>query len=161
MRRTILTWLSCLMLTIGLINCENCGPTAEPLAMLSISSTVATHFDTVYAPGSLRPLPAQPHSTPASSPFLSLTLPINLTADSTRYIVQLNGRRDTITVFYQRKTAYRNQHCGYVLDLYAPAKGLSARTTRGRVGTVTYVQNRNGSILGGRQDTGIYLSVQL
>lgn len=161
MRPVILSLLAYPLLAIGSVNCENCGPTAEPLVRLSVRPASATRLDTIYAPGSLRPLPAQSYPTPVGSTSHQFVVPINLTADSTRYVVQFGGRRDTITVFYQRKTAYRDHRCGYVLDLYAPPKGPSARTTSGRVENVTYVQNRDGNLASGSQDTGIYLSVSL
>lgn len=161
MRPVILLLIAYTLLAISLVSCENCGPTAEPLVRLSVRPANATRLDTIYAPGSLRPLPSQLSLTPVGSTSRQFIVPINLTADSTRYVVQFGGRRDTITVFYQRRTAYRNRRCGYVLDLYAPPKGPSARTTSGRIEHVSYVQNRDGNLVSGSQDTGIYLSVSL
>lgn len=161
MHRLIISLIYCSSLVVSLVSCENCGPTAEPVATLSILTPTATRFDTVYAPGSLRPLPTQQYSTTATVNSHQLTVPVNLTADSTRYVVQFSGRRDTITVFYQRKTDYRNRNCGYVLELYAPLRGPSARVSRGRVTSVGYIQNRSGTLLSSSQNTSIYLSVGL
>lgn len=161
MRWFIIPLLLCILLTVSLVSCENCGPTSEPVATLFIQTAAPTRFDTVYAPGSLRPLPTQQYSTTATLNSHQLTVPVNLTADSTRYVVQLSGRRDTLTVFYQRKTNYRNRNCGYVLELYAPANGPTARISRGRVTSVDYRQNRTGTFLSGSENTSIYLSVGL
>ena len=161
MYRLIIPLICCSLLVISLVSCENCGPTAEPIATLSILTSTATRLDTVYAPGSLRPLPVQQHVRTFSTFSHQLNLPVNLTADSTRYVVQFGGQRDTITVFYQRKTDYRNRNCGYVLDLYAPVKSPTARVSRGRVTSVSYLRNTNGTFLSSPQNTSIYLSVGL
>ena len=149
-----------LVIVLALWSCENCGPSAEPLLGLSLQSTTSARLDTVYSPDTRKPLPAQPYSTTGVTMSRQLVLPINLNADSTRYIFRLSGRQDTVTVFYRRDFLYKNRTCGYVLNLIDP-KSRQALTTRGTVGYVYYADNRDGSFLGGRQDTGISLTIRL
>lgn len=159
--RRFAAFLFGIALLSALWSCENCGPSAEPLTTLHIQTPSLTRLDTVYAPGSLRPLPAQPYSTTASTQYHELILPINLTADSTRYVVQFEGQRDTITVYYRRQTEYKSRNCGYVLDLYEPRTGSSVRTTRGEVTYVYHVQNKEVPFPYSDIKTGIFVSVRL
>ncbi|MFD2570913.1 DUF6452 family protein [Spirosoma soli] len=145
---------------LSLYSCENCGPSAEPSLILSFQTNTRQKIDTLYAIGSQKPVPAQPYSTTALTTGTQLALPLNLNADSTRYVFRIDGQRDTVTVFYERRFAYRNRKCGYVLDLYQP-KGKSARTTRGTIPYVSYLQNRDGAFLSSSQNTQVQLSVRL
>ncbi len=145
-------------LATSLCSCENCGPIAEPILNLYFGDGTGTKtpFDTLYALNSRGPI--------LNRPTLSnqLALPINLGADSTRYVFRLAGRQDTVTVHYRRMFAYRNQKCGYVVNLLEPnAPQPKARTTRGTVVSVSYIQNRDGSFGASASNTGIYLSIQL
>ncbi|MBC7569828.1 MAG: hypothetical protein H7319_08865 [Spirosoma sp.] len=157
MRLTALLTIVGSLIVLALTGCENCGPTAEPLLNLSINTGTQARPDTIFSPDSRNPLPARPSPTYG----IQSGLPVNLTADSTRYVYRLAGRYDTVTVFYQRKTAYRNRKCGYVLDLYEPERGPKARTSRGKVESVSYLPNRNANFLSSSENTSIYLSIRL
>lgn len=163
MRLTALLTIVGSLLVLALTGCENCGPSAEPLLYLNINETAgSTTFDTLYALDGRGPIPPQPYTKSTTlRTGQQLVLPVNLNADSTRYVFRLPGRQDTVTVFYQRKTAYRNRKCGYVLDLYEPERGPKARTSRGQVQTVYYLQNRDASFPGSGQTTSIFLSIRL
>lgn len=145
----------------GLWGCKNCGPSAEPLLYLSVWSDTPARLDTLYAPDSRGPMPAQPYSTTAPTTGRQLTLPVNLNADSTRYVFRLSGRQDTVTVFYRRDFYYRDRGCGYVVNLYQPGKKPDARTSRGQVLSVSYQQNTDGYFLTSSRNTGISLNVRL
>ena len=157
--RQVAFFLVSSLIILTLAGCENCGPSGEPLLYLVISSGTQVRPDTIFSPDTRNQLPAQPYLTNGSQ----LVLPINLTADSTRYVYRLAGQYDTLTVFYQRKTAYRNRKCGYVLDLYEPERGPKVRTSRGQVQGVYYLQNRDAGFPGpaGGQTTSIQLSIRL
>lgn len=163
MRLTTLLTVIGSLTVLALTGCENCGPSAEPLLYLNINDAAgSTTFDTLYALGGRGPIPRQPYTNGTTlRTGQQLVLPINLNVDSTRYVFRLSGRQDTVTVFYQRKTAYRNRKCGYVLDLYEPELGPKARTSRGKVEGVSYLQNRDASFPGSRQNTSIFLGVRL
>ncbi|SOD91662.1 hypothetical protein [Spirosoma fluviale] len=147
-------------LSFALMSCENCGPSREPFLNLSLQLTTPAKIDTIYALDARNPLPKQPVSTSIVTSGIWLELPLNLNANQSRYVFQLNGRRDTVTVFYRRSFAFRNQRCGYVLDLFEP-DGIPAKTTQGTVSSVSYWQNRNGSFPGGPQETHIELALRL
>ncbi len=158
MRAIILLFFIGSFAIAGLMGCENCGPSAEPLTTFYINTTTATTLDTVFATGSLRPVSRQEYQTSDRMTYHRFSLPLNLTTDSTRYVVQLSGKRDTITVFYQRKTAYRNRNCGYVLSLDPPLRGTGVRVSRGKVTSINYIPNQDGSFLGqSATDAGIQL----
>ncbi len=93
-------------------------------------------------------------------PLRFATVPLNLNADSTRYVFESSGRRDTLTVFYTRDFTYKDRKCGYVLEL-TPPKGQQARTTRGTISYVSFMPNRDRTFLGTEQDTSIQLSIRL
>ena len=120
MRFFPLILLGTLLLAVVLWGCENCGPSAEPLLSLSLQSLTTIKIDTVYSPDTRQPLPAQPYSVTSLTTSRQLVLPINLNADSTRYVVRLSGQQDTITVFYKRDFSYRDRKCGYVVNLIDP-----------------------------------------
>ncbi|ADB42275.1 hypothetical protein Slin_6316 [Spirosoma linguale DSM 74] len=160
MRSVFTLLLTALGLSLVLMSCENCGPSREPFLNLSLQLPTPAKVDTIYALDARNPLPKQDLSTSAVTSALWLELPLNLNANQSRYVFQLNGRRDTVTVFYRRSFAYRNQRCGYVLDLYQP-DGTPARTTRGTISNVSYWQNRDGSFPGGSQQTHIELFIRL
>lgn len=155
----------CFTVVAGVITtlsaCENCGPSAEPLLTLSFvpqaDATASPMVDTLYSLDSRRALPLGDYQ---KFPLRYATVPLNLNADSTRYVFESGGRRDTLTVFYIRDVAYRDRKCGYVLELTTPT-GQQARTTRGTISYVSYNPNRDGSFLGPKQDTSIQLSIRL
>ena len=145
----------------GLVSCEECGPSAEPLLHLSVAWTTPGKVDTLYALNSQNPLPAQPYSTTGVTSYNGFELPLNLNADNSRYVFLRNGRRDTLTVYYKRDYGYRNTKCGYVLDLAAPV-GQQATITRGTIQSISYLRNNYQRTFFSRAtDAGIYLSVQL
>lgn len=161
MRHLILPLLALMSLASGLTSCEECGPSAEPLLHLSLSWTTPGKVDTLYALNSQNPLPTQPYSTTGLTTSNRFELPLNLNADSSRYVFLQNGHRDTLTVYYKRNYAYRNTKCGYVLDLTPPA-GQQAQVTRGTVQSISYLKNNYQRTFFSRAtETEIYLSVRL
>jgi hypothetical protein len=156
---TISIWVACFCL----VSCEDCGPNDEPFLRLNIQASAPFKVDTVYGLGAVSKSSVFVKQ-PSDSQFATYELPLNLNADSTQYIVSINGRQEAITVFYQRKFYYRSRGCGYVFDLYPPALPgqLQAKTTRGRVNNVTYTQNNfRGELLRAGQDTGIRMQLTL
>lgn len=159
--RSLLFLLGCVNLAIMLNGCKDCGPSAEPLLTCNLSQKTRQKLDTLYALNTINTLPQQPYSTTAITTNKQLVLPVNLNADSSQYVFQLNGQRDTLTVFYKRKYSYRDTKCGYVLDLIEPA-GQKAKVTRGEVGSVIYEQNSyQRTFLQSARETGIFLTIQL
>lgn len=160
--RSIYTFVIGISLIVSLTGCENCGPSSEPLLYLSLSDTVSTALDTLYAFNSKGPLPAQPYTNNGLLRTGSqIVLPVNLNADSTRYAFKRLGRLDTVTVYYRRDFFLQSRKCGYVINLYEPRTGTHAKTSRGKVQSVSYLQNRNSTILSGPSNTGIYLQIRL
>lgn len=146
--------LAC-FLSIGLWSCEDCGVRSEPRLEVNLYNRNRTllRIDTVYAPT-------------AKSAFFkrsggSFYAPLNLNADSTQYVVVVNGQRETLTVRYRRDFSYKSSRCGYVLDLFAPTNQPNATFPLGRIENASYIQNKPGNLLNYRQDTGIYLTVSL
>ncbi len=141
------------------VACEDCGLTDEPELQLSLQSTKSIQIDTVYAVGAVKALSNS--SVKASGQYVSLTLPLSLHADSTQYKLRLNGRTETITVFYRRNFSYKSKKCGYVVNLYAPY-GKEANTTAGKVINAGYSQTiyKSGFLSGG-SPTGILLFIGL
>lgn len=161
MRHLFLLLTLALCSLIGLVSCEECGISAEPLLNLTVAWTTPGKVDTLYALNSQNPLPAQPYSTTGVTTYNGFQLPLNMNADNSRYVFLRNGRRDTLTVYYKREYAYRNTKCGYTLDLTAPV-GQQATITRGTIQSISYLKNNYQRTFFTRAtDAGIYLSVKL
>ncbi len=161
MRHLFLPIALSLFALFGLISCEECGPSAEPLLHLNLSWTTPGKVDTLYALNSQNPLPAQPYLTTAATTYNGFELPLNMNADNSRYVFLRNGRRDTLTVYYKRDYAYRNTKCGYTLDLTAPV-GQQAMITRGVVQSISYMKtNYQRTFFTRATNAGIYLSARL
>lgn len=146
-----------------LVSCQGCGPSNESLLTLSIQASVPFRVDTVYGAGATGKLLQNPAQA-SPSQFTFYQLPVNLNADSTRYILRIDGRQETVTVFYRRKFYYKSRQCGYVYDLFSPDFDMrrQARTTRGRVTDVAYSQNSfDGGFLRSSNETGIRLAIML
>ena len=157
--------LSGLLLLFGflqLVACQDCGPNNEPLLTLTLQSKTPFRVDTLYGAGATGKL-LQDTQQSAANQFYRL--PLNLNADSTRYVLRIDGKQEAITVFYQRNFYYRSRQCGYVYDLLSPSQDIrrQARTTRGQVGAVEYSQNSfDGAFLHqARSETGVRLTVTL
>ena len=161
MRSPVLSFIVLAGLLIHLSACENCGPSAEPLLTISFvpqaNATASPMVDTLYSLDSRQALPLRAYQ---KFPLRSATVPLNLNADSTRYVFESGGRRDTLTVFYVRDVGYRNRKCGYVIELIDP-KGKQARTTRGIIDGVFYLRNQDRSFFNDASDTSIQLSIRL
>lgn len=159
MRSISLLVLICSSAAIGLIGCEDCGPNDEPQLRLNIQSEKAFQLDTVYATGALTPLPGP---IKASGQYGYLQIPLSLQADSTQFRLKVNGRMETLTVYYRRDFSYKSKHCGYVINLYAPSPGATVKTTIGSVVNLAYYPNSyRTSFLGAGFDTSIDLTLKL
>lgn len=156
--------LSLLFACFQLVSCQDCGPDDEPLLTLSVQANIPFQVDTVYGSGATGRLLNYSKQL-AASRYAFFQLPLNLNADSTRYVLSIDGKQEAVTVFYQRKFYYKTRQCGYVFDLLSPVRDVrrQAQTTRGRVETVDYLQNSfNGGFLRtARSTTGIRLAITL
>jgi hypothetical protein len=164
MRGSVFLYIILVSLLSSLTGCEDCGLTDEPSLLLNIQSQTAFRIDTLYGIGAVGKLLQTVSSLPTGQ-YTSWQLPLNLNADSTRYVLRIDGRMEAVTVFYKRNFYYRNRHCGYVFDLEKPATNRSqqAQTTRGKILSVDYRQNSfNSSFLRpATSTTGMYLSISL
>jgi hypothetical protein len=156
------------LVSSALWSCQDCGPTDEPILTLTLQSQTTFRIDTLYGIGATgQPALETQFSNGLKSPaqYATFQLPLNLNADSTRYALLIDGHLETITVFYVRDFYYRNNTCGYVFDLKPRAIDLlqNARTTRGKVATITYTQNSfDGRFLrSSTSETGIQLGISL
>ncbi|MBC8156484.1 MAG: hypothetical protein H7Z72_26680 [Bacteroidetes bacterium] len=144
--------------------CQDCGPTDEPNLFLTIQSPTAFRVDTLFGVGATGRLPTTFTALPAQQSATYL-LPINLNADSTQYTLRIDGREERIKVYYRRSFYYKSQKCGYVFDLFPPSSNVAqqARTTRGRITSITYRQNLfNGSLMSPASiETGVQLNITL
>lgn len=159
----LLIAISALSTCFSLLSCEDCGPNDEPSLRLSIRANAPFKVDTIYGLGAVTNLSLFAKD-PYETQFGAYELPLNLNADSTQYIVNINGRQEAITVFYQRKFYYRSRRCGYIFDLYPPALPgqTQAKITRGSVSDVIYTQNDfSGELLRAGKKTGIQMQVTL
>lgn len=143
-----------------------CGPDAdqEPRLTLSFTSstqqplTVRSVATSIRGVGLTQELidPARTYSTNPDQPIPSVTfnLPYSLAADQTRYVLTSATRRDTITVNYRRVFSYKDDDCGYWVDVQPPAGftntapggpstiSLGAQSTLGKVTSVYYEGTR-------------------
>lgn len=152
------------ILSFLLAGCDECGPDGEPALDLIIYQTNPFTIDTLYTLDSQQPLPSQPYSVTALNSAQQRILPINLNADKTRYVFQISGRKDTLTVFYTLDFAYRNRRCGYVLSVKAPpdkSPDQQVQITRGKIQNVWYMHNQDGAFLKESRKSGISLSIRL
>lgn len=147
-------YICLLLLTEGLPACDDCGPSAEiePRVELTITTSPARLFrlrEVVQAVYGLGALTQQALTIPADTSRQyshQLALPINLRADQVRYVLVNQNRADTITVNYQRIFTYKDNKCGYLLDVRPPSGfqynpttlPLAAQTTLGKVSSVYY-----------------------
>lgn len=111
--------------SMSLYGCETCGVTSEPT--LTVATTNGTPMNTtkVRAIGTTKEIVAQT----AFSASTVLTLPINLNANSTTYILEQPTRQDTLTVFYKKRIYNVSTKCGYILDLIEPDSGPQIKST--------------------------------
>ena len=156
-------WLSYFLLFISflvLLACEDCGPTDEPILTLAIQSQMPIQIDTQYGVGAVGRLLQK-----VNLQSNSFQLPLDLNADSTRYILLMDGHSEAITVFYKRDFHYRSNMCGYVFDLEKPDAPFTqqAKTTRGKVVSIGYTQNsfNAGFLRQATSTTGIQLVINL
>ncbi len=147
---------------VGLGSCRRCGTVSEPNMQFSIRSGKPFLLDTLYGAGAVGQLP-NPVRPQTGTSFYAYSLPLNLAADSTRYVLRLDGKLETLTLFYKRKFDYRNQECGYVVELLKPENGTTARLSRGRVTVAEYVPADYSAIGWGssRERTNIRLTIEL
>lgn len=142
--------------------CENCGPRGEPELTVSFSTAngQVVRIDTAYAPGTN-------WSTSLTNSLGikgsgTLTAPLNLNADSTRYVFRVNGQQSLLTVRYRRYFEYKNEKCGYVLELGPPRNVPQERfatTTVGKIESVTHAPNSFRTL--GGDESGIWLNIRL
>lgn len=149
------------LLSDSLLSCiPGCGPDADREPRLTIYFTsssqqlitprsVATSIRGVGLTQELLD-PARPYSTDPDKPVssVSFNVPYSLAADQTRYVIESATRRDTLTVNYQRIFSYKDNECGYWVDVRPPAGfygssvtpnfSLGARTTVGKVSSLIY-----------------------
>lgn len=146
-----------------LIACEDCGPTDEPELRLYVTNDKLFRIDTVYAVGAINALRVGERIQKYTGTYGTLMLPLSLHADSTRYKLRLNGRIETIMVFYRRDFSYKSRKCGYVINLYGPINGRQPTSNIGRVGSVDYRQDKygTGSFLSSKYPTGSDLMLNL
>lgn len=150
-----------LFFALGLWSCEDCGVRGEPKAYITLVSEQQKPFrlDTVFALRSNRPFFLRTSAGSASANFYA---PLDLNADSTQYVLLINGQRGILTVRYKREFAYRSSTCGYVVDLKDPKLSKNATFTLGDAYYVAYVQNTySRSFLSYGFDTGINLNIRL
>lgn len=158
----LLTGLCLLIACFQLAACEDCGVREEPLLSLNIGAGKPFRVDTIYGADATGKL-LQDTKQPTPNQFFYYQLPLNLNADSTRYVLSIDGKQEAITVFYKRNFYYKSRQCGYVVDLQsAGVQKQQARTTRGRIGSVVYRQNSfDGRFLRPSTPTGIQLAISL
>lgn len=179
------TYLLLLGLLSALPACKDCGPSAEvePQVELSLVASASTRFrlaeqvSAVYGLGALgqQPLFKAPNALDTTR-FQSyqIKLPLNLRADQTRYVLVGQTRRDTLTVHYKRVFTYKDDQCGYLLEIQPPAgfqpglpnpnTQIAAQTTLGRVSSVYYEGTRlvgNGWAPARLSDSGVYVTLLL
>lgn len=145
----------------GLWSCEDCGVRGEPKAYINLVSAAQTPFrlDTVFALRSNRPFFLRTGAGSASANFYA---PLDLNADSTQYVLLINGQRGILTVRYKREFVYRSSTCGYVVDLKDPKLPKNATFTLGDVYHIAYVQNTySRNFLSYGVETGINLNIRL
>lgn len=166
MRRHYL-YVLLLLLTDCLPSCTpGCGPDAdqEPRLTIYFSSAsqkpltarnVVTSIQGIDGAQELRD-PTRTHPTDLDQPTSSVSynVPYSLAADQTRYVLTSATRFDTLTVNYRRIFSYKDDDCGYWVDVQPPigftnpdptglpTTGLGARSTLGKVTSVYYEGTR-------------------
>ncbi|CCG99117.1 hypothetical protein FAES_1107 [Fibrella aestuarina BUZ 2] len=151
------------LLADGLPACTpGCGPDAdqEPRLTIYVSSSSGQSLTARSVATSIRGVgltqelldPARLHPTDPdqATSSVSFNVPYSLAADQTRYVLTSATRRDTLTVNYQRVFSYKDDDCGYWVDVQPPAGfakttptglpnlALGARSTLGKVSSVYY-----------------------
>lgn len=108
-----------LLLAVGgmAAGCYDCGPQAEPTISLSVSFPTTDSLLRVSAMGAKSDSAFQQffitnHSGAGQAP-------LSLLQDSTTYLFYFTDRVDTLTLFYERIFAAR-QECGYYVDIVEP-----------------------------------------
>lgn len=152
-KNTILPILALISLAF---RCGEPCPDPEPNLSLSLASTVPFRVDTLYGIGATGTLPHFTTIKQAAAPQFQTALPLSLRADSTRYVISLNGKNEVITVYYKRHF-YAGGRCSMVVNLLPPDAGKKALTTTGTIKQVKYDSTGWAS----RYDNGIWLTIAL
>ncbi|NID12044.1 hypothetical protein [Fibrivirga algicola] len=148
---------------------KSCGPSGEPNLRLRLVSQGPLPITAIRALDALPNAAAIKLPTVIASPVSGTvyegTLPVNLTADKSRYELINASGRDTITVQYRRVFTYEDVDCGYIVNLTAPQLSNGqpvsntdiVQTTRGSVRSVLFQPTlvRTLTIPSSAQDTGI------
>lgn len=139
-----------------MVGCDpGCGPSAvqEPILRLRLQTVSMPPVRLTDLVRRIYTLDAGPvllkDSAQLAAMGYEIALPYSLRTNQTRYLLESATRRDTLTVNYQRVFSYKDQTCGYWVDVQPPAGftggltnnpryDLAAQTTLGRILNVSY-----------------------
>ncbi|TAF97909.1 MAG: hypothetical protein EAZ32_01440 [Cytophagia bacterium] len=110
-------------------SCEVCGINSEPRVQISFSNSSTNPTNRFPFFRKISIVGASQEFTESTRESSSLSLPLNLNANSTTYILEQALRTDTLTVFYDKVVENKSTKCGYVLDIKQPTVGPSIKTT--------------------------------
>lgn len=145
-----------LTLLAGIIfaSCYDCGPQQELTFDLSVSSYPDTIpvLKKVYSKNGVDTIDLSDKIPPYYiGTNTSLSLPLTLHENQTTYFFEFENRRDSLTVFYERKFYYDN-HCGFVADV------STSKNPPRATGTFTNVRVTSKPYVGGEDANGILKS---
>jgi hypothetical protein len=121
-----ITFLS-IILSLVFYSCEECGIDGEPTLKVIYPSQDTLSLKSIKAIGSLSPIPKEGIASYQQSGVI--TLPFNLTADSTTYIFEQQTKTDTLTVFYKKTVVNVSKKCGYIIDIVRPENNKEVEST--------------------------------
>lgn len=146
--------------SIFLWSCSDCGEREEPKLQVFIKpvNQQAIQIDSAYTLGANWSLSANNLNLQGGNGFVG---PLNINADSTQYILRVNGQRGVLTVRYRREFSFKSEKCGYVIELTPPANRMKDQYTSTTLGKIIYIEYLPNSFQTTGNKTFISLSIQL
>jgi hypothetical protein len=104
------------VLIIALVSCQCEENNAEVLVRLDFENIEKPVFSKITADGANRLVPIEKIKD-AETDSLYYYIPINSNQDSTWIYFERPARKDTLLVVYKRSFKYKNNNCGYLMEI--------------------------------------------